>query len=225
MRSAGGDRRERLPLRRRRLVGLVVAPADGGAVGAERAGVQPAGAHRDALYGRAVRRKRRRRARRRPERPSPAALRCAESGVGRQNRDRGRSGGGLLEYDDLSGIVEPAQSRPPAFAGEVCGLVDARYDLLADAPRSGPERRPRERRRRSRRGSGRGGDGRRRRRCGRNWGRSGRRNRRDGSRRERWRRRCAGRRSRRRLRPASGERRKRGDDEDERGEAEHIPRV
>ena len=189
--------------------------------------MQPAGAHRNALYGRAVRRKRRRRARRRPERPSPAALRCAESGVGRQNRDRGGSGDGLLEDDDLPGTVEPAQPSPPAFAGDVRGLVDARDDLLADAPRSGPERRPRERRRRSRRGSGRGGDGRRRRRrrCGRSGRGSRRRNRRGGSWRERWRRRCAGRGSGRRLRPASGERRKRGDDEDERDEAEHIPRV
>lgn len=137
--------------------------------------------------------------RRNPGRPMAAAVGCAESGVGGENGDGGGRGGCFRIDDVFSRIVEAAEARPFALAGDVGGLVDARDDLLADAPRSGSERRPRERRERSggwrRRGGWRWG-----------WGKRWRRRRRRGGSRARRRRR--GRRERRLVR--SGCRRRGG---------------
>ena len=148
---------EPLAFRRRRLTQTAASPADGNAVLPERASVLLAAAERrvllrgaEARRGRGVRSGRRRwregwsRGWRNPRRPVAAALGRPESGVGRKDGNGHGRGGCSREGDILSRIVEAAEAGPFALTGDIGGLVDARQDLLADAPCSGSERRPRE---------------------------------------------------------------------------------
>ena len=158
-----------------------------------------------------------------------------ETASAEETQALGRRLGALAEPGDLYllrgplGAGKTTLTQGIAWGADAGGLIDARDDLLAHAPRSGPERRPRERRQRRRRadwgglaaslGLGRRGwrwsrHRRNRLRCGRSrrrGGRDGRRGRRNGGRRRRG--------------VAGGEGEDRGDGKGRSGEAQHKESV